>query len=104
YDGWLVGLQSDAGVRRDLAKVLRGVTSKETMRAIAVLRRFDRPTLLVWGRRDRFFTPAYAERLAGDIPGARLEWLPDARTFVPLDAPGPLASHLKEFARAGVTG
>lgn len=104
YDGWLVGLQSDAGVRRDLAKVLRGITSKETMRAIEVLRGFDRPTLLVWGRRDRFFKPAFAERLAGDIPGARLEWLEHAHTFTPLDAPGRLASSIKEFARAGVAG
>lgn len=67
YDGWIVGL-SDAGVRRDVGKVLRGITSRETMRAIDALRRFDRPTLVVWGRADRFFKPAFAERLAGRHP------------------------------------
>ena len=90
-DGWVVPAQHDAGVRRDVAKVLRGITNRETMRAIAVLRRFDRPTLLAWGRKDAFFKPAYAERLAADIPGARLEWIEGAATFVPHDAPGRLA-------------
>jgi pimeloyl-ACP methyl ester carboxylesterase len=33
------------------------------------MRRFDRPTLLLWGRQDTNFGPALAERLAGDIPG-----------------------------------
>lgn len=103
YDGWTVGLR-DAGVRRDVGKVLRGITPKETMRAIGVLRRFDRPALIIWGRADRFFKPDFAQRLAGDIPGARLEWLEDAHTFTPLDAPERLASLIAEFARAGVTG
>jgi pimeloyl-ACP methyl ester carboxylesterase len=103
FDGWIVGLR-DAGVRRDVGKVLRGITPRETMRAIEVLRRFDRPAMLVWGRRDRFFKPAFAERLAGDIPGARLEWLEDAHTFTPLDAPELLASFIVDFTRAGVTG
>lgn len=78
-------------MRRDLAKVLRGITSRETLRAIEVLRGFDRPVLLAWGGRCVFFRPRYARRLAADIPGARLEWLPQSRTFVPLDEPDRLA-------------
>jgi pimeloyl-ACP methyl ester carboxylesterase len=103
YAGWTRGLR-DPGVRHDLGKVLRGITPAETQRAIAVLRRSDRPTLLAWGREDRFFAPAFAERLAADIPGARLEWLPGARTFTPLDAPERLAELIGEFASAGVAG
>ena len=87
-----------------MGKVLRGITPSETMRAIDVLRGFDRPTLLVWGRADRFFKPAFAELLAGDIPGARLEWLEDAHTFTPLDAPERLAAFIADFTRAGVAG
>jgi pimeloyl-ACP methyl ester carboxylesterase len=34
------------------------------------MRRFDRPTLLLWGRHDTNFGPALAQRLAGDLPGA----------------------------------
>ncbi len=104
YAGWVAPARDDAGVRRDLAKVLRGITPSETMRAIEVLRRADRPTLIAWGRRDRFFKPAFAERLAADIPGARLEWLPEARTFTPLDVPERLAALIGEFARASLKG
>lgn len=100
YAGWVAPAREDPGVRRDLGKVLRGITPRETMRAIEVLRRAERPTLIAWGRRDRFFRPAFAERLAADIPGARLEWLPDARTFTPLDAPERLAGLIGEFAHA----
>lgn len=91
FDGWVEPARRDAGVRRDVGKVLRGITTRETMRAIAVLRRFDRPTLLVWGRADPFFAASHPERLATDIPDARLEWVEGAKTFVPLDAPGRLA-------------
>lgn len=101
YAGWVAPARADAGVRHDLGKVLRGITPNETMRAIGVLRRAERPTLIVWGRRDRFFRPAFAQRLAADIPGARLEWLPEARTFTPLDAPERLAALIGEFAHAG---
>jgi pimeloyl-ACP methyl ester carboxylesterase len=90
-DDWVEPARLDAGVRRDVGKVLRGITTRETMRAIAVLRRFDRPTLLAWGREDRFFAASHPERLATDIPDARLEWIEGAKTFVPLDAPARLA-------------
>jgi pimeloyl-ACP methyl ester carboxylesterase len=101
YADWIGPLRADSGVRRDVGKVLRGITPRETMRAIEILRGSDRPTLLVWGRRDRFFPPRFAERLAADLPNARLEWLPDARTFTPLDAPDRLGRLIGEFAQEG---
>jgi pimeloyl-ACP methyl ester carboxylesterase len=101
YADWVGPLRADPEVRRDVGKVLRGITPRETMRAIEILRGSDRPTLLVWGRKDRFFPPRFAERLAADIPNARLEWLPDARTFTPLDDPERLARLIAEFAREG---
>ena len=50
--------------------------NREPLRALDGMRRFDRPTLILWGRQDTNFGPALAERLAGDIPGTvRIEWL-----------------------------
>jgi pimeloyl-ACP methyl ester carboxylesterase len=44
--------------------------------------RAHRPrTLIVWGKKDPFFTPAGAEAYLRDLPGARLVWL-DAGHFV----------------------
>ena len=44
--------------------------NRVTLTAVDGMRRFDKPTLLLWGRQDTNFGPALAERLAGDIPGA----------------------------------
>lgn len=53
--------------------------NREPLKALDGMRRFERPTLLLWGRRDTNFGPALAERLAGDIPGTlRIEWLDDS--------------------------
>ena len=49
------------------------------------------PTAVLAGAHDPFLPPAVAERLAGDIPGAVLEVVPDARHFLPEDAPHPVA-------------
>jgi len=43
------------------------------------LRRFDRPTLILWGKVDTNFGPEIAERLASDIPGVvGVEYLEDS--------------------------
>ncbi len=103
YAGW-TAQAGDPGVRRDVGKVLRGITVRETQRAIAALRRSAPATLLVWGDADPFFKPPFARRLAADIPGARLEWVPGARTFVPIDRPDRVAELVAEHVRASVSG
>ena len=52
------------------------------------LGRFTKPVTIVWGQRDRAFTPALGRRLAALFPNASLIEVPDARTFVSLDSPG----------------
>jgi len=101
-DGWTAPLLADSAIRRDTAKVLSGISKRYTLEAAERLRDFDRPVLLAWGRDDRFFPPAYAERLAAAIPGARLVWIDDSRTFVSEDQPERLAELVGEFA--GATG
>ena len=100
YDGWAAPFRCDRGVRRDAGKVLRGITTRETMRAAVALRSFDRPVLLAWGVKDPFFRPRYARRLAGDIPNSRLEWIDGSKTFVPLDAPERLADLIADFVHS----
>jgi pimeloyl-ACP methyl ester carboxylesterase len=43
--------------------------NRVTLAAVDGLRRFERPTLILWGKQDTNFGPAIAERLASDIPG-----------------------------------
>jgi pimeloyl-ACP methyl ester carboxylesterase len=55
------------------------------------------PTLILWGEEDLFQTIAYGERLAWDIPGARLVRIAGARHFVMVDRPGVVARRLGDF-------
>jgi pimeloyl-ACP methyl ester carboxylesterase len=60
----------------------------------AALARLACPLLCVYGERSSC-RPA-GERLAGVVPGARLEVLPGGH-YLPLEAPGPLTRTLAEF-------
>jgi pimeloyl-ACP methyl ester carboxylesterase len=63
--------------RRFLAGQLNSAHSRVTLELLPGLRRFDHPTLLIWGQDDPHFGPVWAERLRRDIPGVvGLELLP----------------------------
>ena len=86
----------------DFARFVRTVDPSYTMDAIAKLRSYDRPVLIAWSRDDRFFPPKHAERLAADLPNARLEWIENARTFSMEDQPERLAELIAGFVREPV--
>ena len=87
-----------AKTRRFLAGQLDPANNRATTDAVAGLRAFDHPTLIVWGRDDPHFGPEWAERLLGDIPGAvRLELLPDTGHLLMEERPHELARLLIGF-------
>ena len=96
---WVDATLASRDARRDAMKVLRGISKRQTLEAAERLRSFDRPVLIAWAPEDRFFKLRYAERLAADIPGARLERIDDAFTFVSLDQPQRTAELIAAFAR-----
>ena len=81
----------------DFSRFMRAANGSHTMAAIEKLRSFDRPVLIAWSRDDRFFHDG--ERLAADIPGARLEWVEKARTFSMEDQPERVAELVAGFVR-----
>jgi len=89
------------GVWRDLKKVSGGMNKRYTLEAAEKLRSSDLPVLLTWAPGDRYFPLKYAERLAGEVPNAKLVEIPDSRTFVPVDQPQRLADEIAAFAAAG---
>jgi pimeloyl-ACP methyl ester carboxylesterase len=99
---WVAPL-ADRRIRADLAKVLRSIDPAHTLAAAQRLREFDRPALIAWGAEDRFFPFSDAERLAAALPNARLDRVPNARTFVQLDAPERLAELIGSVANGAVT-
>lgn len=72
-----------------------------TMEAVEGLRRFDRPTLILWGKQDTNFGPPIAERLAGDIPGVvGVEYLEHSAHMPFQEEPDRYADAVRQFLRA----
>jgi pimeloyl-ACP methyl ester carboxylesterase len=97
---WVAPARADSDVRRDVTTFARAWTGRELAGSAEWLRRYERPVLLVWGRRDRYFKLSLARRLLGTFPGARLVEVDDASTFVALDQPARLAEEIAAFASA----
>jgi pimeloyl-ACP methyl ester carboxylesterase len=95
---WVEPFLSNREIRRDTAKVLRGIQPRYTIEAAEKLRGFDRPAMLAWAVEDRFFKISYAEKLAATIQGATLERIEDSYTFVSEDQPERLAELIGSFA------
>jgi pimeloyl-ACP methyl ester carboxylesterase len=101
-DSYALPVLSDKRLRADLNKVIRGIDKRYTNEAADKLQEFDKPALIAWSREDKFFKPEHAERLARDLPKARLEWIDDARTFSMEDNPERVAELIAGFVREPV--
>ncbi len=66
-------------------------------RWVGALRRFDRPALVLWARRDPVAVQAIGRGLAGIIPSARLEWLDELGHYPMLEDPDAWTDRLVEF-------
>jgi pimeloyl-ACP methyl ester carboxylesterase len=99
-DAWLEPALRDADVKRDTRKFTSGMDKRHTLAAAERFGELEMPVLLAWGADDRMFKLAHAERLAAAIPGARIETIDDAKTFVPLDQPAAVAAAIESFVGA----
>ena len=102
-DAWVRPYLDNSDIRRDTIRFLRSISNRYTLEAAEKLRRFDRPTLIAWAPEDRFFKLRYAERLAAEIPNARLVRIENSRTFVSEDQPQRLAEEIASFVGESVT-
>jgi pimeloyl-ACP methyl ester carboxylesterase len=84
---WLQPCLRDSRICRDMAALLRQVATTDLTDVAARLPGFTKPVTLVWGQRDRCFTPELGRRLAGLFSNGKLIEVPDAKTFVALDNP-----------------
>jgi pimeloyl-ACP methyl ester carboxylesterase len=97
---WMEPGLNDPGVKRDLKKVTIGMNKRYTIEAAEKLSKSDLPLLLTWAPRDRVFPLKWAQRLADEVPNARIVEIPDSRTFVPIDQPQRLAEEIAGFVSA----
>jgi pimeloyl-ACP methyl ester carboxylesterase len=98
-DSYLFPAMYDPASRADLRKFLRGADRSQTNAAADKLGGFERPALVAWSGADKVFPKDDAERLAADLPQARLEFVEGARTFSAEDKPERLAELIAGFVR-----
>lgn len=100
-DSYFAPLIRDPRVRRDVGKVLRGVSKRHTLEAASSFPAFGKPVLIVWGDDDFVFYKSDAERLQRDFPNARLVEVPGSRAFVSEDQPSRLVELVQDFLGQG---
>ncbi|MFD4831164.1 alpha/beta fold hydrolase [Streptomyces uncialis] len=103
-DTWIRAYFADRGVRRDCAKVTRGLGPVVLTDAAERLAAFGAPALVAFAREDRIFPFRYGVRLAATLPDARLESVPDSRTWIMRDQPELLAGLIREFIATAPLG
>jgi pimeloyl-ACP methyl ester carboxylesterase len=96
-DSYTRSVRTNAGVRRDLTRLLRAVDARETVEAAEGLRAFDKPALVVWGADDKHFPREHGRRLAELLPQGRFELVQNSRCFIPEEQPAALVALLREL-------
>jgi pimeloyl-ACP methyl ester carboxylesterase len=96
-------VRRDRRVADDLVLAMAGFRPQLLIDAARAIPRFDRPVLLIWGERCRFFPIADAQRLASEFPSAALIAIPEAKTWVPIDNPTAVADAIVEYVPARAT-
>lgn len=91
----------DDGTRR-LPTIIRYMAERRrfTSRWIGALERLDLPALIAWGEKDPVAVLAIAERLAREIPHAKLVTWPDLGHYPQVEDPERVARTVLDFTRA----
>jgi pimeloyl-ACP methyl ester carboxylesterase len=95
---WIAPARDDSRIAGDLAALLRQVAVTDLTEVSTRLFRFTKPVTLVWGLRDRCFTPTLGRRLAALFPSSSMVEVPAAKTFVPLDDPGAVIDAIAKMS------
>ncbi|MBL7487948.1 alpha/beta fold hydrolase [Frankia sp. AgB1.9] len=82
----------DARIRRDLAKLARGIDPEDLLDVSTRLEKLGRPVHVLWGDDDRYFDVELGRRLADAFTDATFETVAGGRTFLPLDHPDRVAA------------
>ena len=95
-DALLAPYQTEVG-KLSLIRNAAALNTNLTTEITHLLPKIAVPVLILWGEDDKFQLVKYAERLAADIPGARLTRIQDARHFLMFDQAAQVASEVSAF-------
>jgi len=95
---WIAPAATDPRIAGDFAALARSIGHTDLTSTAPRLHRFTKPVSLVWGQKDRCFTPALGRRLAAIFPTVTLTEVSDSRTFVSLDDPAAVVEAIGRIA------
>jgi len=95
-DGLLSPYSTEVG-KLSLIRDASALDTNLTTEITALLPGIEVPALILWGEEDAWQLLVYGERLARDIPGAKLVPIAKARHFVMVDQPEEVARQLARF-------
>ncbi len=90
---------SHRSVRRDLGKILRGISTRYTVKAAEELAGFPLPTLFLWADTRKVFPIENARALAARMPRAYVKSVPGSLAFSHLDQPAHVSRSIRDFLR-----
>ena len=90
---------ADPAIRRDLAKLARGVDSKVLLDAAGRFGQFPGPVRILWGEADPYFKVKLGRRLSEAFPRATFATVSGGRAFLPLDHPDRVVGEILAAAR-----
>ena len=94
-DEYLRPIDSVEG-RERARRFLLACDNRYTLECVPGLRRFDKPSAVVWGADDVFLSPSWALRLVEDLPNAALRLIPFCGHLVPEERPSEVAAAVRE--------
>jgi pimeloyl-ACP methyl ester carboxylesterase len=95
---YLRPLVSGAKPRLRFLRFLQAGHARYTLQAVEGLRKFQRPTIILWAADDFYLSPSWGRKLLDDIPGAeRMELVPFCGHFWQEEKPAEFASLMGAF-------
>ena len=80
--------QFDQGTQRAILRLHRSIDAPSLAAAGSDLSEIGCPALVLWGDRDPWLAPSYADAYAAQLPWATLQHIPNAGHWPWLDQPG----------------
>jgi len=89
-------------LRRFFKSQLDPEHNRLTLEAVPAMRRFNKPVLILWGKKDSNFGPNIAVRLAKDIPGITgIHWMANSAHLPMLEEPAAYSTVAMQFLSTG---
>ena len=93
YQRWYQGTEG----RRRLVRNARALDNADLTRREHDIVMLPMPTLILWGRQDRFLPATSAQRICGQMPNCRFQYIEQAGHFVLDEKPGEITEHIRRF-------